>query len=87
MIENHYLGTEINVSGLLTGQDFAAALAGKTDGKPVYITSRAISDRTHTLLDDTTLSEGSQAIGSDVVPTLTFSDVAADLRRRNRRAA
>ncbi len=54
VIENNYLGTEINVSGLLTGQDFAAALAGKTDGKPVYITSRAISDRTHTLLDDTT---------------------------------
>ncbi|HET9660594.1 MAG TPA: DUF512 domain-containing protein [Thermomicrobiales bacterium] len=87
VIENEYLGTEINVSGLLTGQDFATALLGKTDGRPVYITSRAISDRTHTLLDDMTVSELSQAIGSDVVPALTFSDVAADLRRRARMAA
>jgi putative radical SAM enzyme (TIGR03279 family) len=87
VIENTYLGTEINVSGLLTGHDFARALAGKTDGNPVYITSRAISDRTHTLLDDITLSELSQAIGSDVVPALTFSDVAADIRRRARKAA
>jgi putative radical SAM enzyme (TIGR03279 family) len=86
-IENHFLGTEINVSGLLTGQDFAAALAGKTGGTPVYITSRAISDRTHTLLDDMTVSDLARAVGSDIVPTLTFSDVAGDLRRRNRRAA
>lgn len=87
VVENDYLGTEINVSGLLTGHDLAAALAGKTDGRPVYITSRAISDRTHTLLDDMTVSDLSRAIGSDVVPALTFSDVAADMRRRARLAA
>jgi NifB/MoaA-like Fe-S oxidoreductase len=72
---------------LLTGRDFAGALTGKTHGRPVYITSRAISDRTHTLLDDMTIAELSQAVGSDVVPSLTFSDVAADLRRRARMAA
>jgi putative radical SAM enzyme (TIGR03279 family) len=82
VVENEYLGHEINVSGLLTGQDFAGALAGKTGSKPVFITSRAISDRTHTLLDDMTLSDLSLAIGSPVVPALTFTDVAADLRRR-----
>lgn len=82
VVENGYFGPEINVSGLLTGQDFAAALGGRTDGRPVYITSRAISDRTHTLLDDMTLAELSQEIGAPVVPSLSFSDVAADLRRR-----
>jgi putative radical SAM enzyme (TIGR03279 family) len=87
VVENDYLGHEINVSGLLTGQDFAGALAGKTDGKPVYITSRAISDRTHTLLDDMTLADLSAEIGSPVVPALTFTDVAADLRRRQSRIA
>ena len=87
VVENNYLGHEINVSGLLTGQDFAGALAGKTAGKPVYITSRAISDRTHTLLDDMTLADLSTAIESPVVPTLTFSDVASDLRRRQGRIA
>lgn len=82
VVENNYFGPEINVSGLLTGQDFSQSLAGKADGRPVYITSRAISDRTHTMLDDMTLAELAQAIGSPVVPSLSFSDVAADLRRR-----
>jgi len=87
VVENEYLGHEINVSGLLTGQDFAGALSGKTGGRPVFITSRAISDRTHTLLDDMTLADLSSAIGSPVVPTLTFTDVASDLRRRQNRIA
>jgi NifB/MoaA-like Fe-S oxidoreductase len=87
VVENGYLGNEINVSGLLTGQDFSSALAGRTSGRPVYITSRAFSDRTHTLLDDMTVTELSSAIGADVVPTLTFADVAADLKRRQKRLA
>lgn len=87
VVENHYLGTEINVSGLLTGHDLAGALTGKTMGRPVYITSRAISDRTHTMLDDMTIAELSDAVGADVVPSLTFTDVASDLRKRQERAA
>lgn len=87
VVENNYLGTEINVSGLLTGHDLAGTLAGHTQGRPVYITSRAISDRTHTMLDDMTVAELSAALGSDVVPSLTFSDVASDLRKRHERAA
>ena len=84
VVENQYFGSEINVSGLLTGQDFAGALAGKTEGRPVYFTSRAISDRTHTLMDDMTVSDLSRALGSEVIPALTFSDVATDLKRRRR---
>lgn len=87
VVENRYFGSEINVSGLLGGQDFATALAGKTGGRPVYITSRAISDRTHTLLDDMTVADLSVAIGSDIVPSLMFSEVASDLRRRQSRVA
>lgn len=87
VVENHYLGTEIDVSGLLTGHDLAGALTGKTMGRPVYITSRAISDRTHTMLDDMTIAELSDAVGADVVPSLTFTDVASDLRKRQERAA
>ncbi|TXG86533.1 MAG: DUF512 domain-containing protein [Thermomicrobiales bacterium] len=87
VIENDYLGHEINVSGLLTGQDFAAALTDKTGGRPVYITSRAISDRTHTLLDDMTIAELTAAIESPIVPCLTFTDVATDLRKRQNRLA
>lgn len=87
VVENEFLGTEINVSGLLTGRDIASALTGKTLQKPVYITSRAISDRTHTLLDDMTIADLELAIGSDVVPAATFSDVALDLRKRRKKAA
>jgi NifB/MoaA-like Fe-S oxidoreductase len=87
VVENAYLGSEINVSGLLTGHDIAAALSDKAAGRPVYITSRAISDRTHTLLDDMTVGELSTAVGSDVIPALTFADVAADLKRRQKRLA
>jgi len=83
----NYLGTEINVSGLLTGHDLAATLAGHTQGRPVYITSRAISDRTHTMLDDMTVADLSATLGSDVVPSLTFTEVASDLRKRQERAA
>jgi len=87
VVENNYLGTEINVSGLLTGHDLAATLAGHTQGRPVYITSRAISDRTHTMLDDMTVADLSATLGSDVVPSLTFTEVASDLRKRQERAA
>jgi hypothetical protein len=46
-----------------------------------------ISDRTHTLLDDLTVSDVSSEIGSPIVPCLTLSDVGRDLRRRLKRAA
>ncbi len=87
VIESAFFGPEINVSGLLTGRDLIGGLTGKTSGAPVYITSRMISDRTHTLLDDLTVSDVSSKIGSPIVPCLTLSDVGRDLRRRIKRAA
>jgi putative radical SAM enzyme (TIGR03279 family) len=89
VIENQFFGSEINVSGLITGQDLIAGLSGRVDGRPVFISSRMISDRTHTLLDDLRLEEVAAAVGSPVIPALTMSDVARDLRQRvrDRRAA
>lgn len=87
VIDNGFFGPEINVSGLLTGRDLISGLSGRTDGAPVYITSRMISDRTHTLLDDLTVAEVSDQIGAPVVPCLTLSDVGRDLRQRLKRAA
>ncbi|HEY7036741.1 MAG TPA: DUF512 domain-containing protein [Thermomicrobiales bacterium] len=84
VIENGFFGAEINVSGLLTGQDVIAALGRRVDGAPVYISSRMVSDRTHTLLDDLTVAELSRAIQAPVVPCLTMSDLARDLRQRSR---
>jgi putative radical SAM enzyme (TIGR03279 family) len=84
VVENGFFGPEINVSGLLTAQDLIAALAGRLDGAPVYISSRMVSDRTHTLLDDLTVADLSRALDAPVVPCLTMSDLARDLRQRSR---
>jgi putative radical SAM enzyme (TIGR03279 family) len=89
VIENRFFGPEINVSGLLTGQDLVDGLAGQVRDRTVYISSRMISDRTHTLLDDSTVDDVGRALGAPIVPCLTLSDVARDLRQRlqERRAA
>ena len=51
-VENVYLGSEINVSGLLSGQDLLAAFAGRPATGPLYVSDRMVSQRTGTLLDD-----------------------------------
>jgi putative radical SAM enzyme (TIGR03279 family) len=84
VIENGYFGPEINISGLLTGSDLIRALPRNGTTSPLYISSRMISDRTHTLLDDITLSDLSAQLGRPVVPAYALSDVGRDLRQRSR---
>ncbi len=84
VIENGYFGSEINVSGLLAGSDLLRAVPRNGTGKPLYISGRMISDRTHTLLDDLTIADVSSELGRPVIPALTLSDVGRDLRQRNR---
>lgn len=88
VVENRFLGPEINVSGLLTGHDllveFEDRKASLPDG-PLYISARMLSDRTQTLLDDRGLEEVSGALGRQVVPALTLADVGRDLRARQKR--
>src|SRR5215217_3389984 len=84
VIENQFLGPEINVSGLLTGSDLIKSRAISNGSSPIYISSRMISDRTHNLLDDMTVSDLSRELARPVVPALMLSDVGRDLRLRNR---
>lgn len=81
-IDNNYLGTEINVSGLLCGVDLVEQLKDDLDSGPVFLTKKMISDRTGTLLDDMRIEEVASALGRPVVPSENMSDVAAWLRRR-----
>jgi putative radical SAM enzyme (TIGR03279 family) len=81
-IENGFFGSEINISGLLTGSDLLRAFGGQCDNRPLYISSRMISDRTGTLLDDLTLDAVTTALKRPVVSCLTLADVARDLRHR-----
>ncbi len=85
VVENTFFGTEINVSGLLTGQDLIAHLKsrGIVDG-PVYVSNRMISDRTQTMMDDMTVADVTRELGQDLVPCGLMSDVARDLRLRLR---
>ena len=84
VIENGFFGPEINISGLLTGSDLLRAIPTNGTSQPLYISSRMISDRTHTLLDDLSISDVSRQLGRSVVPALTLGDVARDLKQRNR---
>ncbi len=90
VVENRFLGPEINVSGLLTGHDLLVEFGGRNampeDG-PLYISGRMLSDRTQTLLDDRSLDEVSDALGRPLVPALTLADIGRDLRGRHRRRA
>jgi putative radical SAM enzyme (TIGR03279 family) len=81
-VENHYLGTEINVSGLLSGIDLVRALGERPSHGPVFVSRKMISDRTGTLLDDQRIEDVSRQLGRPVVPAETMSEVAAYLRRR-----
>jgi putative radical SAM enzyme (TIGR03279 family) len=83
-VENVYLGSEINVSGLLSGADLLAAFARVEDDSPLYISDRMISQRTGTMLDDMTIPEVGRALTRPVVPAADLADVARDLRSRQR---
>lgn len=87
IVENRFFGPEINVSGLLTGQDLVRALGDQPGDAPVYISSTMISRRTGTLLDDMTLEDVQAALGRRVVPVEHLSNVLRDLRDERRSAA
>ncbi|HEV2107300.1 MAG TPA: DUF512 domain-containing protein, partial [Thermomicrobiales bacterium] len=87
-VENQYLGPEITVSGLLTGADLLQAFENRPIEGPLFVSSRMLSDRTGTLLDDKTVDEVSNELGCAVVPAQSLSDIARELRRsRSRRQA
>jgi NifB/MoaA-like Fe-S oxidoreductase len=81
-IENVFLGSEITVSGLLSGQDLLATFAHRPSCDPLYISDRMVSQRTGTLLDDQTIEDVAKELGRPVVPAAELSDVARDLRTR-----
>ncbi|MGH2560986.1 MAG: DUF512 domain-containing protein, partial [Thermomicrobiales bacterium] len=84
VVENRFFGREINISGLLTGQDVIDAVGVAGGQGPVYISDRMVSDRTQTLLDDLTITELSASIRRPVVPSGVLSDVGRDLQKRAR---
>jgi len=80
-VENRYLGPEINVSGLLGGSDLVSGLRDDTQCGPIFISSKMISERTGTLLDDQRLEDVARQLGRPIVPAESMSEVADYLRR------
>ncbi len=78
-VENRFFGESITVAGLLTGQDIAVQLAGKTLGECVLIPACLLRERKDTFLDDMTLQELSDRIKTRccVVAPDGYSFVAA----------
>lgn len=79
VVDNRFFGPEINVSGLLTGQDVVTALEDRPGDEPVFISNHMISARTNTLLDDMRLEDLQTALGRPVIVAEHLSDVCREL--------
>ena len=74
-IENKFFGARVNVSGLLVGRDILDALQSldrKADG--ILIPESALRSGEDIFLDDMTLGELRQSIGTRIEPVLSGSD-------------
>ena len=65
-IENNFFGKKINVAGLLTGQDLLAQLQGKPLGEALLIPSAMLRQGEEVFLDNMTVKELSDALGTPV---------------------
>jgi putative radical SAM enzyme (TIGR03279 family) len=86
-VENTFFGSEINISGLLTGGELVRAFGERPGSQPVFISTTMISRRTNTLLDDMTLDHLKSHLRRDVIVAEHVSDVVAALRQMSRTAA
>ncbi|HEU5423505.1 MAG TPA: DUF512 domain-containing protein, partial [Nitrolancea sp.] len=81
VVENTFFGSEINVSGLLTGALVRDALAADAERSPIFISENMISKRTRTFLDDMDVAELSQVLGRPVLAAGYLSEVLRHLVR------
>jgi putative radical SAM enzyme (TIGR03279 family) len=65
-VRNEFFGPAISVAGLLTGQDIAAALAGRPLGEVVLVPAVALQESRGVFLDDATPADLARALGTRV---------------------
>ncbi len=66
-IENRFFGEKITVSGLITGQDLKEQLTGLDLGEKLLIPCSMMKGDEEIFLDDMTLEELSEALGTEIV--------------------
>lgn len=91
-VKNRFFGEKITVSGLLTGQDLKAQLAGLSLGERLLLPCNMLRDGENVFLDDCTVEELEQSLGTPV--TVVDADGASlvetiinkkDIRQHRRR--
>jgi len=66
-VENHLFGASVTVSGLVSGNDIIAALAGREIGAALLLPDVMLKEGEGLFLDDISLAELEERIGSPVV--------------------
>ncbi|HVX29399.1 MAG TPA: DUF512 domain-containing protein, partial [Nitrolancea sp.] len=74
-VENKLFGSEINVSGLLTGGDVCDVLTAEPYTDPVFVSENMVSKRTKTFLDDMHVEEMQERLGRRVSAAAYLSQV------------
>lgn len=74
-VENKLFGSEINVSGLLTGGDVCDVLATERFSDPVFVSENMVSKRTKTFLDDMHVEEMQERLSRPVSAAAYLSQV------------
>jgi putative radical SAM enzyme (TIGR03279 family) len=86
-VRNDFFGPAISVAGLLTGQDIAAALAGRPLGDVVLIPAVALQESRGVFLDDAVPADLGRALGTRVeTPEATAQGLVGALLAPRRRA-
>ena len=67
-VPNRFFGERITVAGLITGQDFIAALRGRPLGERVLFPANMLRMERDLFLDNTTSAQVSEALGTQAVP-------------------
>lgn len=68
-IRNDFFGEKITVAGLITGGDIAAQLRGKDLGEAAFIPSAMLRSGTDVFLDDMTVPQLSEILGTPIFST------------------
>lgn len=74
-VKNKLFGSEINVSGLLTGGDVCDVLTEERFTDPVFVSENMVSKRTKTFLDDMHIEEMQERLSRPVSPASYLSQV------------
>ena len=67
-IENHFYGSQITVSGLVTGRDLIEQLKGRELGEELLIPCAMLRHEQDRFLDDVTLEQAQEALQCPICP-------------------